>query len=52
VPLRSVGAVVPDGIGLVEVPSGTTAPADRSGTPESASQRAPSGEPARPTERR
>ena len=46
------GANVPPRTSINPVPSGTTAPADRNSTPESATQRAPSGEPARPTERR
>ena len=46
------GAHMPPNTSTNPMPSGMTSPADRNSTPGSAMQRAPSGEAARPTERR
>ena len=46
------GAQMPPSSSLNPTPSGTPSPTDPNSTPSSATQRSPSGEAARPTERR
>jgi hypothetical protein len=50
--LTGSGANMPPNSSLNPTPSGTPAPADPNSTPASATPRSPSGEAARPTERR
>jgi hypothetical protein len=45
-------AQMPSNTSMNPTPSGTASPSDPNGTPASATPRAPSGEPARPAERR